>query len=158
SRWKLEGFRPWPVKLGAGGREAPRTCRVRGRSVARFFCVPEVPGPDGLTAPCPPGPRRSRSPGAGQGQPRRVLAGLVPWRSLEPAASYQGASPTLMVLPSKKSGYHGGPFSLTAPAAEAVPVNSPLKTRVLLTDDQRRDLEQVARNGATPARKARYAR
>jgi hypothetical protein len=37
-------------------------------------------------------------------------------------------------------------------------VNSPLKTLVLLTDDQRRDLERTARDGTTPARKARYAR
>jgi hypothetical protein len=37
-------------------------------------------------------------------------------------------------------------------------VNSPLKARVLLTGDRRRDLERVARDGRTPARKARYAR
>ena len=37
-------------------------------------------------------------------------------------------------------------------------MNSPVKTRILLTDDQRRDLERTARDGATPARKARYAR
>ena len=37
-------------------------------------------------------------------------------------------------------------------------MNSPLKAQVRLTDDQRRDLEQMARDGRTPARKARYAR
>lgn len=37
-------------------------------------------------------------------------------------------------------------------------MNSPLKARVQLTDDQRRDLEAMARDGRTPARKARYAR
>ena len=31
-------------------------------------------------------------------------------------------------------------------------MNSPLKAQVRLTDDQRRDLEQVARDGRTPAR------
>jgi Homeodomain-like domain len=37
-------------------------------------------------------------------------------------------------------------------------VNANLKCHVRLTDDQRRDLERLARDGATPARKARYAR
>jgi transposase len=37
-------------------------------------------------------------------------------------------------------------------------MNSSLKSRVRLTDDQRRDLERIARDGRTPARKARYAR
>ena len=37
-------------------------------------------------------------------------------------------------------------------------MNSPLKAQVRLTDDQRGDLEQIARDGRTPARKARYAR
>lgn len=37
-------------------------------------------------------------------------------------------------------------------------MNSPLKCQVRLTDDQRRDLERLARDGGTPARKARYAR
>jgi hypothetical protein len=37
-------------------------------------------------------------------------------------------------------------------------MNSPLKAQIRLTDEQRRDLEQVARDGRTPARQARYAR
>lgn len=37
-------------------------------------------------------------------------------------------------------------------------MNPALKCHVRLTDDQRRDLEQTARDGRTPARKARYAR
>ena len=37
-------------------------------------------------------------------------------------------------------------------------MNANLKCHVRLTDDQRRDLERLARDGATPARKARYAR
>lgn len=37
-------------------------------------------------------------------------------------------------------------------------MNPLLKCQVRLDDEQRRDLEQIARNGKTPARKARYAR
>ncbi len=37
-------------------------------------------------------------------------------------------------------------------------MNSPLKCQVRLTDERRRDLERLARDGGTPARKARYAR
>src|SRR5262245_28445135 len=37
-------------------------------------------------------------------------------------------------------------------------MNSPLKAQVRRTDEQRRDFEQMARDGRTPARKARYAR
>jgi plasmid stabilization system protein ParE len=37
-------------------------------------------------------------------------------------------------------------------------MNPALKCHVRLTDDQRRDLERIARDGQTPARKARYAR
>src|SRR3954452_4981890 len=37
-------------------------------------------------------------------------------------------------------------------------MNPLLKCQVRLTDEQRRDLEQAARDGRTPARKARYAR
>ena len=37
-------------------------------------------------------------------------------------------------------------------------MNPALKCHVRLTDEQRRDLERTARDGNTPARKARYAR
>ena len=37
-------------------------------------------------------------------------------------------------------------------------MNSPLKYQVLLSDEQRDELERIARDGRTPARKARYAR
>jgi hypothetical protein len=37
-------------------------------------------------------------------------------------------------------------------------MNSPLKYQVLLTEEQRDELERMARDGRTPARKARYAR
>jgi hypothetical protein len=37
-------------------------------------------------------------------------------------------------------------------------MNPALKCHVRLTDDQRRDLERVTRDGRSPARKARYAR
>lgn len=37
-------------------------------------------------------------------------------------------------------------------------MNPALKCQVRLTDEQRRDLEHTARDGGTPARKARYAR
>lgn len=37
-------------------------------------------------------------------------------------------------------------------------MNSPLKFQVQLTDEQRTELERLARDGSTPARKARYAR
>jgi hypothetical protein len=37
-------------------------------------------------------------------------------------------------------------------------MNSPFKHQILLSDEQRDDLEQLARDGRTPARKARYAR
>ncbi len=37
-------------------------------------------------------------------------------------------------------------------------MNSPAKARVRLADEQRDELERLARDGRTPARKARYAR
>jgi hypothetical protein len=37
-------------------------------------------------------------------------------------------------------------------------MNSPLKYQILLSDAQRDELERIARDGRTPARKARYAR
>lgn len=37
-------------------------------------------------------------------------------------------------------------------------MNSPLKYQVRLSDEQRDELERIARDGRTPARKARYAR
>jgi hypothetical protein len=37
-------------------------------------------------------------------------------------------------------------------------MNSPAKSRVRLSDEQRDELEGLARDGRTPARKARYAR
>lgn len=37
-------------------------------------------------------------------------------------------------------------------------MNSPVKTRVRLTDAQRQEFERTARDGRTPAKKARYAR
>lgn len=37
-------------------------------------------------------------------------------------------------------------------------MNAALKCQVRLADEQRRDLERIARDGETPARKSRYAR